>query len=162
MATQDPNVEAIVLQFEAAMAQLRLLSTLPETNRAGPMKKAMNDMQSQISALDIKVKKLINDAQSLRHTTNNRLKAVEAQVQNDKYRQSHKQMDIISSKPMIMRNHKTNEEIAGFPKSFAAFRSLTESNCNRIGDALDWNLEDLPLREKQDFLLALTGFGGKV
>lgn len=79
MASTTPDTTIIALQLEAAAAQIRALSSLPEAQRAGAVQQATNDLKTKVENMETMVKKLKSEVQSLRDTTENRMKAVEAQ-----------------------------------------------------------------------------------
>jgi hypothetical protein len=99
MAATIPNFANIALQLETTTAQIRALSTLPESQREGKVmeavvaveavkksveavKKSVGDTKVSIAEIKVQMqeqaKKHGRGLQSLRDTTNNRLVAVEA------------------------------------------------------------------------------------
>jgi hypothetical protein len=85
MDTKVPTFDEMALQLETAGAHLRVLSTFSEAQReskimetAEQIKTVVEETQAQMTVLLEQVKENKSEDQSLRDTTENRLKAVEA------------------------------------------------------------------------------------
>jgi hypothetical protein len=77
MLTHSPSITEVALQLEASAVHLRALS-FPEAQRAGQVKSAVDDVNKKLTAVDVQVRKLSSEIQSLRDVTDIRMNAVEA------------------------------------------------------------------------------------
>jgi hypothetical protein len=64
--------------LKTTTAQLQALSTLPVSQQEGHVKKAINDIQKKVTAVERQVKSLSSEFQSHLDTMNNRMNALEA------------------------------------------------------------------------------------
>ncbi|KAI4639717.1 hypothetical protein J4E93_009071 [Alternaria ventricosa] len=144
------NPYDIALQLETTAAQIRSISTLPEAQRDGAVKDALQYLRVQVLDLDEKVHRL-----DVRHAALN--KQVQAHIWNTAMRRYHSTYKYPDMRMGHMRNIQTNEPIIDFPLQARDFRSLDSSECDRIAIALGRREMLGEIEEKQQTVIHLVG-----